>query len=186
MSTPTARATDIRDAARTLFAQRGYEATSMRAIADEADVSIGLAYNYFPGKEALLQSIVKDGMAQVRETLDELDGTAPPEDRLRRFVQTSLDTVRTNRTFWQLLYGLSHQPEAVETFRDDLDALNDDIHAHLREILAALGDDAPKVSARLLYAALDGAGQHYVRNPSTYPLDAVTEQIVDRFSGSPE
>ena len=179
---PTARATDIRDAARTLFARRGYEATSMRAIADEADVSLGLAYNYFSGKEALLQSIVEEGTAQVTATLDELDGSAPPEDRLRRFVRASLDTVRTNRAFWQLLYGLRHQPEALAPLPDDLVALNQDIHARLRNLFRELGDETPEVSARLLYATLDGAGQHYVRAPESYPLDAVIEQIVSRFS----
>ncbi len=154
----------------------------MRAIAEEAGVSLGLAYNYFSGKQELLQSIVEEGVRQVQATLDELDGTVPPEDRLRRFVKTSLDAVRANRAFWQLLYGLRHQPEAVSTVRDDLNALNDDIHAHLCEILTALGDDTPKASARLLYAALDGVGQHYVRDPDTYPLDTIAETIVDRFS----
>lgn len=182
---PTARATDIREAARTLFARRGYAATSMRAIAEAADVSLGLAYNYFSGKEALLRSIVEKGISQVQATLDELDGTASPTERLRRFVHASLDTVRRHRAFWQVLYGLRHQPEAVDALQSDLADLNGTIHARLRDILAALGDDTPDESARLLYATLDGVGQHYVRAPDTYPLDAVTSQIIDRFS-SPE
>ena len=39
----TDRSTAIRDAAHKLFAERGYRATSMRAIAKTADVSLGLA-----------------------------------------------------------------------------------------------------------------------------------------------
>jgi AcrR family transcriptional regulator len=181
---PTARATDIRQAARTLFARRGYASTSMRAIAEEADVSLGLAYNYFSGKQDLLRAIVEEGISQVRATLDELDGTPSPDERLRRFVHASLGTVRRHRAFWQVLYGLRHQPEALDALGTDLDALNDTIHAHLRDILAAVGDDAPDESARLLYAAIDGVGQHCVRDPETYPLDAVAEQIVARFSST--
>jgi AcrR family transcriptional regulator len=181
VSTPATRAPDIRDAARTLFARRGYAATSMRAIADAADVSLGLAYNYFSGKEDLLRAVVEDGIEQVRATLDELDGSAPPDERLRRFVHASLGAVRRHRAFWQVLYGLRQQPDAVEALRAELGALHDEVHARLRGLFAALGAEAPDVSARLLFAALDGVGQHYVRAPESYPLDAVAQQMVDRF-----
>ena len=41
-------------AARRLIADRGYEATTLRDIAKEADVSVGLLYRYFPGKQAIV------------------------------------------------------------------------------------------------------------------------------------
>ena len=154
----------------------------MRAIAEAADVSLGLAYNYFSGKEDLLRVIVEEGMAQVEATLTELDTEASPETRFRRFVTACLDTVRTHRAFWQLLYSLRQQPEAVDAIGDTLDGLYDEIHARLRSLFAVLDDDAPDVSARLLFATLDGVGQHYVRDPESYPLDSIVEQIIDRFS----
>ncbi|MFI0420350.1 TetR/AcrR family transcriptional regulator [Spongiactinospora sp. 9N601] len=39
-----------------LFQERGYEATTMRAIAAEAGISVGNAYYYFASKEALIQA----------------------------------------------------------------------------------------------------------------------------------
>jgi len=45
----------IVDAAMSLFAERGYEQTTMRAVAESAGVSVGNAYYYFPSKEALMQ-----------------------------------------------------------------------------------------------------------------------------------
>jgi AcrR family transcriptional regulator len=44
----------ILGAALDLFAERGYEATTMRAIADRAGVSLGSSYHYFPSKEHLV------------------------------------------------------------------------------------------------------------------------------------
>ena len=44
----------IFDAALILFQERGYEATTMRAIADKAGVSLGSSYHYFPSKEHLV------------------------------------------------------------------------------------------------------------------------------------
>ncbi len=51
-------------AARRLFAQRGYDATTTREIAAEAGVSDALIYRHFPGKEALLRAVVDDGIAR--------------------------------------------------------------------------------------------------------------------------
>ena len=45
----------IIDAALRLFRERGYDATTMRAIATEAGVSVGNAYYYFASKEQLVQ-----------------------------------------------------------------------------------------------------------------------------------
>jgi len=45
----------ILDTALRLFAERGYERTTMRAIATEADVSVGNAYYYYASKEHLVQ-----------------------------------------------------------------------------------------------------------------------------------
>jgi AcrR family transcriptional regulator len=47
--------TRILDAALARLEAHGYEATTMRAIAEDAGVSLGNAYHYFPSKEALLQ-----------------------------------------------------------------------------------------------------------------------------------
>ena len=44
------------DSALTLFRERGYDKTTMRAISDEAGVSLGNAYYYFGSKEHLIQA----------------------------------------------------------------------------------------------------------------------------------
>jgi AcrR family transcriptional regulator len=57
--TPRARGartrTAIIDAALALFRDQGYEATTMRAVAERAGVSVGNAYYYFGSKEHLIQ-----------------------------------------------------------------------------------------------------------------------------------
>jgi AcrR family transcriptional regulator len=44
-------------AAAELFAKVGYEATTMQAIADRSDSSIGALYNYFPDKESVAATL---------------------------------------------------------------------------------------------------------------------------------
>ena len=57
-SGPTAQGAAARNrlysTAMRLIAERGYEATTLRDIAREADVSVGLLYRYFPSKQAVI------------------------------------------------------------------------------------------------------------------------------------
>ena len=47
-------------AALELFREQGYEATTMRMVADAAEVSLGNAYYYFASKELLLQAFYRE------------------------------------------------------------------------------------------------------------------------------
>ncbi|GHF55539.1 TetR family transcriptional regulator [Streptomyces mashuensis] len=64
----------ILETALRLFQERGYDKTTMRAVAKEAGVSVGNAYYYFDGKEHLIQGfydrIGAGHQAAVREVLD--------------------------------------------------------------------------------------------------------------------
>ena len=51
------RLAGILRAAAELFAAVGYEATTMQAIADRSDSSIGALYNYFPDKESVAATL---------------------------------------------------------------------------------------------------------------------------------
>jgi AcrR family transcriptional regulator len=72
-----ARRRRIQEAARTVFAERGYAGASIELIARAAQLSVGAIYLYFRSKEDLYVSLVEDAltvfdveMGQVRETAD--------------------------------------------------------------------------------------------------------------------
>ena len=51
---------DILAAANTLIARKGYENTTMREIADAANLSYQTLYNYFPSKAQIVQAMLTD------------------------------------------------------------------------------------------------------------------------------
>ncbi|MGW0870248.1 TetR family transcriptional regulator [Streptomyces sp. NPDC002740] len=59
----------ILETAMRLFQERGYDKTTMRAIAKEAGVSVGNAYYYFAGKEHLIQGFYDRLAAEHREAV---------------------------------------------------------------------------------------------------------------------
>src|SRR5215207_2539519 len=52
--------TAIEDAAMDLFLQQGYAATSMRQIAERADLALGGIYNHFTSKDEIFEGIIID------------------------------------------------------------------------------------------------------------------------------
>ena len=50
----------IEDAAIKLFLKQGYHATSMRQIAEEADLALGGIYNHFASKDEIFEGIIVD------------------------------------------------------------------------------------------------------------------------------
>jgi len=57
-------------AARRLFAERGFESTTIAEIAEHADTAIGSFYNYFRTKEDLLAVLLEETLAEQNRLMD--------------------------------------------------------------------------------------------------------------------
>ena len=67
-----------------LFAERGYEATSIDAVLQEAGVSRGSLYHHFPGKEALFEAVLEAVEDRVGAAVISADaGSGDPVEGLR-------------------------------------------------------------------------------------------------------
>ncbi len=67
---------EVLDKAATLFAARGYAATSLQDIAKEIGLSRTSIYYYFASKEALLEELVRGVTQRTAEIFADLDGVA--------------------------------------------------------------------------------------------------------------
>jgi AcrR family transcriptional regulator len=82
------RRRELLDAAASVFARKGFHASRVGDIAEEAGVAHGLLYHYFRSKEEVLETIFRDTWgALVVETqrIEEEDG--PLREQLRRFAR---------------------------------------------------------------------------------------------------
>jgi AcrR family transcriptional regulator len=101
----------IIDAALRLFRQQGYEATTMRAIAAEAGVSVGNAYYYFASKQHLIQAFydrTQTDHADAAQSIltDRRDLT----DRILAVVEAWLDVMEPYRAFAGTFFQNAAEP----------------------------------------------------------------------------
>lgn len=76
------------------FTTRGYTDTTMRSIAEQAGVSVGNAYYYFPSKEHLVQALYEQVQREhERLARERLEGEHGLVDRLRIVYTSGLDAL---------------------------------------------------------------------------------------------
>ncbi len=80
------RRRELLDAAAVVFAQKGFHASRVGDIAEEAGVAHGLLYHYFRSKEEVLETIFRETWgALVVETQRIEEADVPLREQLRRF-----------------------------------------------------------------------------------------------------
>jgi AcrR family transcriptional regulator len=75
-----ARVAALLEAASAEFAERGYEATTMTAIAARAESSIGSLYQFFPTKEQVAATLMEQYVAEVEAVFEQLSEEAASLD----------------------------------------------------------------------------------------------------------
>ncbi len=96
----------ILDAAVALIIEKGFRATSMRAIAQQAGVGDATIYNYFPTKEAIFYAYYEDRFAQAAATLQRIEGLDEHtfQERLQAFFEEILHAFLPDREFLQATF----------------------------------------------------------------------------------
>lgn len=100
------RKADIMLAAERVFALKGYHNASVQDIAKEAEYATGTVYLYFKDKEALYLSLLEEKMRGLLALLKEnTSGIADAEDKLKVFIQESLNFFDRNRDFFRIFFS---------------------------------------------------------------------------------
>ncbi|MDQ6830371.1 MAG: TetR family transcriptional regulator [Gemmatimonadota bacterium] len=147
----------ILETALDLFRQRGYDETTMRAIAEGADVSLGNAYYYFTSKEHLIQAFYG------RTHQEHLEASAPIlaaessfKARLLGVMHAKLATIEPYHRFAGILFKSAADPESpLHPFSKESGPVRDEATALMREVVDGstikLPDDLRAELPRLLW-----------------------------------
>ncbi len=102
----------ILTAAERLFAEHGYDAVSISAIAEAAGVSKANVFHHFTSKNALYLAVLRHSCRDAARHLDDLGSDAPLPTRFSQFVAAHLASVLDNEQVTRLSLRelLSHDP----------------------------------------------------------------------------
>ncbi|WP_128802755.1 MULTISPECIES: TetR family transcriptional regulator [unclassified Streptomyces] len=128
----------ILETAMRLFQERGYDKTTMRAIATEAGVSVGNAYYYFAGKEHLIQGFYDRIAAEHRVAVREvLDRESELEARLAGVLRVWLDIATPYHEFAVQFFKNAADPDSpLSPFSPESEHAREEAISLHREVLA--------------------------------------------------
>jgi AcrR family transcriptional regulator len=177
-----------------LFRERGYEATTMRAIATEAGVSVGNAYYYFASKEELMQLYYEHSQEDHTEACAEV--LARERDfraRLLGVLRARIDTLQPYKEFAGKFFKYAAEPSSpLSPFSSESAPVRDAAITVYREVVdgstlktdSEIRADLPE----LLWLYSMGVILHWVYDSSpdaakTYRLIERTVPLIDRLVG---
>src|SRR5712692_8170595 len=102
----------ILETALSLFREHGFEDTTIRDIAAEADLSLGAAYYYFPSKEAIVGAYydyVQEQHVALARYAFEAAGNL--RERLRAALHTKIDVMQEDRRLLRALFRYGGEPD---------------------------------------------------------------------------
>ena len=94
----------IMDAARAIFAERGYEAVTMRQIAERIEYSPTAIYFHFKDKESLIQELCARDFLSLAQAFGRLKQIADPVDRLRHIGRKYVEFATEHPNQYQLMF----------------------------------------------------------------------------------
>jgi AcrR family transcriptional regulator len=127
----------ILDTARDMFVQHGYEATTMRAIADRIEYTPTAIYHHFRSKEALLRELANTDFHALAVAFQRLGRIEDPFERLVRIGDAYVAFALEHPMHYQLMFMTPHPDisDARAAVRGDP---SEDAYAFLRATCADL------------------------------------------------
>lgn len=114
---------EILAAAESLFADNGFEGTSVRDIAQAASVNIAMISYYFGSKEKLLDALVEQRSSYTLGFLQEIgnDNNLTPWDKMEKLIEYYVDKILSHRRFHCImthLYSTTNSEKIAEMITD--------------------------------------------------------------------
>ena len=144
----------ILETALQIFRQRGYEQTTMRAVADKANLSLGNAYYYFPSKEHLIQAFYHRTHEQhLAASLPALEKERTLKNRLLTVMHLKVETIEPYHEFAAALFKTAADPRSpLNPFSDESDPVRKESIELFAKIVDGSNAKVPKdLSAELPY-----------------------------------
>ncbi len=168
-------------AGQTVLLREGYEKASTNRVADEAGISPGSLYQYFPDKEAILAAVVDRYAADLSTQLtavlaDRLDEPGP--SLVRASFEGLLDVLTENVEFLRLVVEVLPRSQSVSWTIALEQRISDLVTAYLSINKSQTSITDPATSAWILVRMVEHLSAQYVLEQPPIPRDKFVDELV--------
>ena len=96
----------ILQVAEKLFAEKGFDGTSIRNIASEAGINIAMVSYYFGSKEKMLESLIYSRISDLKMQLENLyREDIGPLEKINRLIELYITRISKNKCIYQIVHA---------------------------------------------------------------------------------
>jgi AcrR family transcriptional regulator len=164
-----------------LFASKGYHSASIKEIANKAQISKGLLYNYFKSKEELLKEIIIQGLDSMSNLIDPDHDGVITTGEMRFMIDEMFHILTDHRIFLMLYFSILTQPDVMMIAGKEIENFLEQMIRMLQAYFRVRGSADPRADAFLFGALLDGVFFNYILSNRDFPIEQVKNRIVELF-----
>lgn len=175
---------NIINAALKLFSKNGYDNTSVRMIAKEAGISIGLMYNYFQSKEEMVLTILAEAFNDLDSALMAAQ-EANPKEQFRASIEQFVHMILKKKEGIRMLAQMGLHQKKFKLANELTKGKYEDSVQKIAKNLQSLGFDKNSVlEARFIVAALDGLTFESLLMGNSVPLEEIKNYVIQKYCGT--
>lgn len=172
--------------AETLFAEHGFEGTSIRTIAKEANINVAMVSYYFGSKEKLLEALIIYRTSDLKLQIENLSvENLDPVGKIDKLIELYINRINCNKGIYRIL----HFEFSSEEKEDKLKALNDLRNRNLKTLEVIIQDGQQKgifrkdVIIPLISPTIMGTYFHFYMNKAYFKklLELETDELFDNY-----
>jgi AcrR family transcriptional regulator len=190
-----ARANDILEAAREIFASEGYGGLSMRRVAAQVGVSLSNVQHYYKSKDMLVEALLLDSLNQFQERIDGIAASMTGGSREEQFLATvdmfleELGSPVIRGMFFEF-WALATRNTFASTLMERMQSRERKaIYKLIQGMSPEIPDEEYMVRSALIVAQIEGLMLFRVRNrpkrPELEGLENAARQAVLRLATQP-
>jgi len=169
----------IKQVALELFANTGYSQTSINDIAQKANISKGLLYNYFNSKEELLRDIVTSMFIETYQAFDRNKNHELTGAEFEFFIREVFRHQKENRTYYKLYYVLVLQPQIQNYISQAMNEMIQNVTEVTLNYFKKHFQD-PDTEMIIYSSMIKGLSMEYVFSPELF-TDQKLEKAINRI-----
>lgn len=101
----TEKQIQILEVAETLFAEKGFDGTSIRDISKVAKINVAMISYYFGSKERLLQSLIVYRTTDIKTQLEHLlEEDLEPIEKVNKLIEIYINRINNNKGIYRILH----------------------------------------------------------------------------------
>jgi AcrR family transcriptional regulator len=175
------RKAEILEAALNVFAEEGYHSASIAKVSKRAGVSKGLLYNYFESKQELLQVLLHEIMDKQFEYVQNLVEDGVSDESITKLIHHTVQLLKEDPKHWKLYFLMAIQPDVFEIIIEDR---KEQMTTYMQKYVEYFSSRYPENAEAMMHyfsASFSGIRMNYIMNPDTFPIDQVTELLIQQF-----